>query len=63
VGNSLLQRPLFTRKGGTIMATPEKINMEYLISKYLLKQLLNKGLITEAEFQRIDNENRKSFAH
>jgi hypothetical protein len=45
-----------------MMATPEKINMEYLISKYLLKQLLNKGLITEIEFQRIDAENRKSFA-
>jgi hypothetical protein len=47
---------------GTMMGIPEKINMEYLISKYLLKQLLNKGLITEAEFQRIDVENRKSFA-
>ena len=44
------------------MATLEKINMEYLISKYFLKQLLNKGLITEAEFHRIDHENRKSFA-
>ncbi|WP_170233265.1 SHOCT domain-containing protein [Sporomusa termitida] len=45
-----------------MMVTPEKTNMEYLISKYLLKQLLNKGLITPAEFQRIDAENRKSFA-
>jgi hypothetical protein len=44
------------------MGIPEKTNMEYLISKYLLKQLLNKKLITEAEFQRIDAENRKSFA-
>lgn len=53
---------LLLKKGEAIMVTPEKTNMEYLISKYLLKQLLNKGLITEAEFQRIDVENRKSFA-
>jgi len=45
-----------------MMGIPEKTNMEYLISKYLLKRLLNKGLITEVEFQRIDAENRKSFA-
>ena len=53
---------LLLKKGEAIMVTSEKTNMEYLISKYLLKQLLNKGLITEAEFQRIDVENRKCFA-
>lgn len=37
-------------------------SVEYLISRYLLKQLLAKGLITQDEFHRIDAENRKSFA-
>jgi hypothetical protein len=36
-------------------------DIEYLISRYLLKQLLAKGLITQDEFNRIDVENRKSF--
>ena len=36
-------------------------NVEYLISRHLLKQLLTKGLITEDEYQQIDAENRKSF--
>jgi len=40
----------------------EKPNVEYLISRYLLKRLLAKELITQEEFERIDAENKKSFA-
>ncbi len=39
----------------------ENGNIEYLVSRYLLKQLLNKGLITQDEFSRIDAENKKSL--
>lgn len=44
------------------MLSLEKASVEYLLSRYLLKQLLAKGLITQDEFHRIDAENRKSFA-
>lgn len=44
------------------MLSPEKASVEYLISRYLLKQLMAKGLITQDEFHRIDAENKKSFA-
>ena len=40
----------------------KKTSIEYLISRYLLKQLLTKGLITQDEFNRIDVENKNSFA-
>jgi hypothetical protein len=40
----------------------KKTSIEYLISRHLLKQLLTKGLITQDEFNRIDVENKKSFA-
>jgi len=40
----------------------QKTSIEYLISRYLLKQLLTKGLITQDEFNRIDVKNKKSFA-
>jgi hypothetical protein len=44
------------------MLVSEKAAVDYLISRYLLKQLLAKGLITHEEFERIDAENKKSFA-
>lgn len=44
------------------MLVSEKASIEYLISRYLLKQLLTKGLIIQDEFNRIDAENKKSFA-
>lgn len=44
------------------MVSLEKASVEYLISRYLLKKLMAKGLITQDEFHRIDAENKKSFA-
>jgi len=43
------------------MPQTEKTCVEYLTSRYLLKQLLAKGLITQDEFDRIDAENKNSF--
>lgn len=39
----------------------KKNSIEYLISKHLLKKMLRDGLITEDEFNRIDEENQKTF--
>lgn len=38
-----------------------KYTIEYLISKHLLKKLIADGLTTEDEFNKIDEENIKSF--
>jgi hypothetical protein len=38
-----------------------KLSVEYLISKHILKKLLNKGLISEEEYIKIDAENLKTF--
>lgn len=39
----------------------EHANIEYLISRHLLKQLLAKGLISEEEYKQIDAANRQTF--
>jgi hypothetical protein len=36
-------------------------SIHYLISRHFLEVLLVKGLITQREFERIDEENKKSF--
>lgn len=36
-------------------------SIEYLLSRYLLKQLLAKGLINEEEFRLVDVEDRRTF--
>lgn len=36
-------------------------SVEYLISRAILKELLNHNLITEEEFEKIDIENKKTF--
>lgn len=38
-----------------------KGSTEYLLSLHILKQLMDRNLITEEEFTAIDIENRKSF--
>lgn len=43
------------------MFTAENASVEYLISKSILKELLKDKLITETEFIKIDEENKKSF--
>ncbi|MDP4180857.1 MAG: hypothetical protein Q8942_07170 [Bacillota bacterium] len=36
-------------------------SVQYIVSKHLLKQLLYEGMITEDEFNRINEENIKNF--
>ena len=36
-------------------------SIQYLISKHLLKRLLNNGMITKEEFEKIDIENKRTF--
>ena len=36
-------------------------NINYRLSLNILKGLINKNLITQEEFNAIDNENKKSF--
>lgn len=36
-------------------------SIEYLISKHVLKKLFKVGLINEEEFNKIDEENMKTF--
>lgn len=43
------------------MLENKNYSMEYLISRHLLKKLLGDGLITEDEFNKIDDENIKTF--
>lgn len=43
------------------MITSENTNIQYLLSRHLLKQLLEKGLINQQEFEAIDRENQKTF--
>lgn len=40
------------------MLASEQARVEYLISRHMLKQLLDKGLITEDEYKQIDAMNR-----
>ncbi len=37
------------------------MSIEYIVSKHILKKLLAEGKITDEEFKRIDEENRKTF--
>ena len=37
------------------------VSIPYEIARHITKQLLAKGLLTEAEFQRIDKEHQKTF--
>jgi len=37
------------------------VSNEYEIALYLLKQILQKGLITREEFNKIDDENKRTF--
>lgn len=39
----------------------KEMSIEYLLSKHILKNLLNTGLINEDEFNKIDEENLKTF--
>ena len=39
----------------------DKTNLQYLISRHLLEDLLEKGLITKREFELIDEENKKAL--
>lgn len=43
------------------MFTAENASVEYVISRFILKELLKDKLITEVEFNKIDAENKKSF--
>lgn len=43
------------------MITKEKNSVEYLISRSILKELVDNKLITEDEFIKIDAENKKTF--
>jgi len=43
------------------MQTETVNNVPYLISRSILKELLDDKLISEEEFTKIDSENRKTF--
>lgn len=60
-GRFVLSRQTHFEMEGLLMLVPAQASVEYLISRHLLKQLLDKGLITQDEFDRIDVENRKTF--
>lgn len=38
------------------------ISVEYEVARQIISNLLQKGLISQAEFEAIDKENRKAFA-
>lgn len=38
------------------------ISVEYEVARQIISNLLQKGLISQAEFKAIDKENRKVFA-
>ncbi|EYE87915.1 hypothetical protein Q428_10850 [Fervidicella metallireducens AeB] len=43
------------------MQAKEITSVPYLISRSILKELLEDGLMTEEEFSKIDAENKKTF--
>ncbi len=49
------------KQGAEFMEIYKNISIEYIVSKHILKKLLAEGKITDEEFKRIDEENRKTF--
>ncbi len=51
------------RNGGEVMTKEQTLKeIEYKMSLKLLKILLNRGIIDEEEFEKIDELNRQSFS-
>jgi hypothetical protein len=45
------------------MLVPPVVSNEYEIASHIIRSMLQKGLISKEEFDKIDAENQRIFAH